>query len=326
MTINPTYEFLSGVRKVSPECFNLFAPFYAQRAKQYVYPVYYQSVLQMIMAGGFYWKVYKNNSHKTLAIFKRSSIMGNYSVMLHIAPISLTGDRKDEITVIQAARRAGCSLKLCKEDMRRYGISEKMCTPIAGNVEYIYNANEIYKCQGGKFHNFRRAMRRITNLTTFEHTIELHPDMGALIYAWDRHNHSTRDRAQQCSQSPHFRRLLSIQNQPSVYIHNIVVDRRLECVSVIEQLSPKHWVFVMGARNYESPLNDVNAAMHWLDCEIAHNSTLPVVYANMGAAIGIKGLEAAKEKLRPCAHQQIYKFAPTHKLDTAKAKQIFQLL
>jgi len=326
MTVNPTYEFLSGVQKVSPECFDLFAPFYAQRARLYVYPVYYQSVLQMVMADGFYWKVYNNNGHKTLAIFKRSSIMGNYSVMLHIAPISLTGNRDDEITVIQEARRAGCSLKVCQEDMRRYGIPGKICTPIAGNVEYIYNANEIYKCQGGKYHGFRKAMRRVTKLATFEHTMGLHRDMAELIYAWDKHNHATRDKAQQSSQSPHFRRLLSVQNQPRVHIHNIVVDKRLECSSVIEQLSPKHWVFVMGARNYDSPLNDVNTAMHWLDCEIAHNTTLPIVYANMGAALGIEGLEAAKEKLRPCAHQQIYKLAPSHKLDIAKAKQIFQLL
>lgn len=320
------HEFLTGIRKVSPACFDIFTPFYAQRSRQYVYPVYYQSVLQMVMAGGFYWKVFNNNGRKTLAIFKRSSIMGNYSVMLHIAPISLSGNREDEIAIIQAARQVGCSLKLCREDMQRYWIPEKICTPIAGNIEYIYDANAIYKCQGGKFHNFRRAVRRVIKLPNYEHTIGLHPDMGALMHEWDIHNHATRCKAQQSSQSPHFSRLLSVQNQSKVHIHNIVVAGRLDCISVIEQLSPKHWVFVMGARNYDSPLNDVNTAMHWLDCEIAHNITIPVVYANMGAAVGIKGLEAAKEKLRPCSHQQIYKLAPTHKLDISKAKQIFQLL
>ncbi|WP_320980026.1 hypothetical protein [Bacteroides sp.] len=325
MNGNTLYEFLFGIKRVDVSCFALFAPFYAERAKHYVYPVFYQSISQMIAAKGFFYKIFKKQGRSTLAIFKRSSIMGNYSVMLHIAPISLQNNRQDEINIIQEARKLGISLKICREDIQRYCIPIKLCEAIKGNVEYIYNVNECYNCKGGKFHGFRRQRTRITRLSDYRHTEGVNSDIQPLVKKWDDHNHCERDKSHQTSQLSDWKNLEQTTiNIKQVHIHSIYVGRTLECFSVIEQLSPKHWAFVMGMRNYDSQLNDVNVCMHWLDCEIAHDDKQIAVYANMGASLGIDGLSAAKEKLKPCAKQQIYKVAPVIKLDFQQVKQLFK--
>lgn len=318
----PVYKFLFGLRRVTEECFDVFAPFYAERQKHYFYPVYYQSVVQMVAAGGFFYKIFTKQGRQTLAVFKRSSIMGNYSVMLHIAPISLCGYRADELEVMQEARRCGVSLKLCKDDIDRYRIPLRLCEPIKGNLEYVYNANHISALEGGEFHTFRRCFRKVQRADGYRHTFGANADITALVDAWDSHN---RAKGLQGAQAPHWRKIQAM-HSPKVHIHSIYTRDRLETFSVIEQVSPKHWILVMGVRNYDSTLNDVNKAMHILDCQIACEGQKETVYANIGAAIGIEGLDAEKEHLHPCAHQQIYRLAPTQKLDTQTVKSIFNSL
>lgn len=321
MKPNPTQEFFTGLRRVTEDCYAAFAPYYAQRQQHYVYPVYYQSVTQMVAAGGFFWKVFIRDGRRTLAVFKRSSIMGNYSVMLHIAPISLSGNRDDELWVMQTARRLGVTLKLCAEDIRRYHVPFRLCDPIRGNLEYVYDAQEIVAMAGGKFHGFRRAVRKVLGAEGYRHTYGVNDDIAPVVAAWDARNKA---QGRTGVQSPHWRKIAAL-SAPQLRIHSVYVGGRLESFSVIEQVSPKHWVLVMGVRNYDSPLNDVNKAMHFLDCQIAAEAHTGVgtVYANIGAAIGLDGLDAEKEHLKPCAHQQIYRMGATQKLDTQTVKSIF---
>ena len=314
-------SFLDGIKRVTSDCYSVFDPYYEARSRVYIYPVFYQSVTQMLAAGGFFYKVFQRMGRKTLAIFKRSCIMGNYSIMLHIAPISLTGNRRDEIDIMQTARQLGISLKLCPEDIQRYGIPKRLCEPIRGNVEYIYNANDCYAMDGGRFHNFRQKVRKIIRRSDYRHTHGANDDIDKLVSCWDRHNHAERIKSQQTSQLSDWKRVKNVVAD-SLFIHNIYVGDTLECFSVIERLSHKHWVLVMGMRNYNSVLNDVNVCMHWLDCEIAHDGNQMAVYANMGASLGIDGLSEAKEKLKPCTKQQIYRMAPIGKLDKQTIKNI----
>lgn len=315
-------DYLEGLKRVTEDCYEIFAPFYAERQKHYIYPVYYQSVTQMVAAGGFFYKIFTWFGSRTLAIFKRSSIMGNYSVMLHIAPISIDGNRQAELIVMQEARNYGFSLKLCREDIERYKIPSRLCEPIKGNLEYVYNATHISGLEGGEFHTFRRCFRKVQKADGYRHTFGVNSDITALVEAWDAHN---KEKGLQGVQSPHWKKIQTIRS-PKVHIHSIYTRDRLETFSVIEQVSPKHWILVMGVRNYESTLNDVNKAMHILDCQIASEGQGQPVYANIGAAIGIKGLDAEKEHLHPCYHQQIYKVYPTKKIDTQYIKQIFSRL
>lgn len=320
--MKPVETFLCGLRRVTEDCFAVFAPFYAERQKHYIYPVFYQSVTQMIGAGGFYYKVFDRGGYHTLAVFKRSSIMGNYSVMLHIAPICLEGARQEELNIIQEARRHGIAIKVCREDIDRYKIPVRLCDPIKGNLEYVYNATHISALEGGEFHTFRRCFRKVQRADGYRHTYGANADITALVEAWDRHN---KDKGLAGVQTPHWRKIQALRS-PKVHIHSIYTRDRLETFSVVEEVSPKHWVLVMGVRNYDSTLNDVNKAMHILDCQIASQGQTQTVYANLGAAIGIAGLDAEKEHLHPCCHQQIYRIAPSGKLDIQAVKQIFNTL
>lgn len=316
------YDFLFGVKRIDEKCFDMFMPYYKERARNYLFPVFYQSIVQMIAAGGFYYKIFRTSGRSTLAVFKRSSIMGNYSVMLQTAPISLTGDKRDELDIMQTSRRVGISLKVCHEDIRRYGIPGRLCQPIKGNVEYIYDANECYAAEGGKFHNFRRQRNKITNREGYAHKYGVTGDIDDLVEKWDRHNHASRNGDGRTSQTSDWKNIRRLTHE-NVHVHSIYVDNSLECFSVIEKLTARQWVLVMGMRDYDSPLNDVNVCMHWLDCEMAHDTSIAAVYANMGASLGISGLEAAKEKLRPCARTPIYRIAATNKLETSRIKSLF---
>lgn len=316
-------EYLRGLKRVTSDCFDVFAPFYEERQRHYVYPSFYQSVTQMIAAGGFFYKIFNRNGNLTLAIFKRSSIMGNYTVMLHIAPINIAGNKTEEVAIMQEARRLGISLKVTMEDIKRYRIPTGICKPIKGNYEYIYDANECYTAAGGKFQGFRRQRNKITRLQGYRHTVGYSQDIEPLVKAWDDHCHKHKPKGQQTSQLSDWRNIKHI-NHPSVKVHGIYVDGQLECFSVIERLTTSQWCFVMGMRNFNSLLNDVNVCMHWLDCELAHDDKKIAVYANMGASLGITGLSAAKEKLKPCFKQQIYKIEPIGTLNLQAAKTILK--
>lgn len=316
MTIN---EFLTGVKRVDERCFDEFSPFYAARARQYVYPVYYQSITQMVAAGGFFYKIFNDKGSRTLAIFKRSSIMGNYSIMLHIAPININGHRQEEVAIMQESRRYGIALKVCDEDVKRYKLPINMCDPIKGNLEYLYNATHISELKGGEFHTFRRCLRKVQRTDGYRHTFGANDDITKVVAAWDARS---KKKGQAGVQLPHWNKIRKLQT-PKVHIHSIYTRDRLETFSVIEQVSKRHWILVMGVRNYESSLNDVNKAMHILDCQIASEGMSQAVYANIGAAIGQKGLDAEKQNLHPCYHQQIYRVAPINKLDIQIIKKHF---
>lgn len=323
MGVTTISDFLFGLKRVDKECFSLFEPFYTERSKHYIYPLFYQSVIQMIAANGFFYKFFRRNGNSTLCVFKRSAIMGNYAVMLHFAPISLQGDRNEEMQLMQEARRLGISIKLCREDISRYNIPQRLLEPIKGNVEYIYNANEIQAMKGGANKNFRKNVHKITKHPDYRHVLVATSDIDNLVAKWDDRNHKTRGKGQQTSQLSDWRNIKRT-NSDKVHIHSIYVGNTLECFSVIEELCPKHWILVMGMRNYDSKFNEINTAMHWLDCDIAHDENLMAVYANMGASLGISGLSAVKEKLHPCAKLQIYRLPAASQLDKNKAKELFR--
>lgn len=312
-------DFFFGVKRVDESCFDIFEPFYEERERHYVYPVYYQSITQMIGAGGFFYKIFQRNGSKTLAIFKRSAILGNYSIMLHIAPINLDGSKQEEVAIMQEARRYGVTLKVCYDDIKRYKLPMKICEPIKGNCEYVYNASHISELKGSEFRTFRFWLRKIQKLEGYRHSFGVNDDITRMVKAWDERN---KKRGIEGVQSPQWNNMRKIRNS-KVIIHSIYSRERIEVFGIIERISSKHWTVVKRVRNYNSPLKDVNRPMHILDCQIASKDAPNVVYANFGATRGQKGLAVEKESLHPCYHQQIYKVASINKLNAQAIKKYF---
>ena len=98
-----TAEILTGLRPVTMECFEVFAPYYEERAKHYVYPRYMQSVCVLLDMGKFYYNIIRANHGKVLVVYKRTQIFGKTGVQMPICPISLTGSMQDELSVMLAA-------------------------------------------------------------------------------------------------------------------------------------------------------------------------------------------------------------------------------
>lgn len=317
-------DFFFGVKRIDESCFSIFKAYYEEREKHYLYPVFYQSIIQMIAAGGFFYKIHRYEEDKVLAIYKRSSIMGNWSIMLNIAPISLSGKKINEIKLIQSCRRFGVSSKLSDEDIKRYGIPLKICTPISGNCESLYDAKAGYEMKGSAFRKLRNRVKQVTKREDFQIQTGVSEDIDKLVAKWDAHNHSTKDKKEQTTQSIDFKRIRGLKTD-RMYVQRIYTGNSLEIFSVLEKLTERSWCIVFEMRNYDSVLNEANPCMHFYNCKCAFlgNSKGGRTLANKGASLNIEGMHAAKEKLRPCHNQQIYKLLPINKIDSIKLKTVF---
>nr|DAV79837.1 MAG TPA: Adenosylhomocysteinase [Caudoviricetes sp.] len=318
-------DFLTGIRRIDETCFETFAPFYEARSKHYLYPVFYQSITQMIAAGGFFYAIHRYGSDKVLAIYKRSSIMGNWSVILHIAPISITGSRENEVRLIQACRRCGISAKLSDEDIKRYKVPLSICTPISGNCEFLYDAGIGYKMQGAQFRKLRNRVKQITKRADFHIETGMSADITSLVAKWDSHNHATKEKTERTTQSLNIKRIAGLKTE-RMHILRVYIGESLEIFSVLEKLTEKCWCIVFEMRNYNGVLKDVTPSIHYYNCKraLSSNRSGQRTLLNKGASLNIAGMHRAKERLRPVHRQQIYKIAPINRMNAVELKKIFR--
>lgn len=315
-----TAEILTGLRPVTMECFEVFAPYYEERAKHYVYPRYMQSVCVLLDMGKCYYNIIRANHDKVLVVYKRTQIFGKTGVQMPICPISLTGSMQDELSVMLAALKVGISLRVTTEDINRYRIPRNICSDGTGpfvpvNNEYLYQAQHGAAMCGSKYRKLRNLTKRITKASGFSLMTGAHPQAESIVRDWaKRYKESYNESADQtnlwhvCKAAP----------EAYVTTRSIVIGETLQCFSVLERLAPKQYIIVQRVRNYHSGQNDVGAAMQWVDCNAVCESATAPVYLNMGLA-DTDGLIHAKEALQPCAHQKIYTVKTNKTSDKLKA-------
>lgn len=315
-----TADILTGIRPVSFSCFEVFAPFYEERAKHYVYPRYMQSVCALLDMGKCYYNIIRADHGKVLVVYKRTQIFGKTGVQMPICPISLTGSMQDEQAVMLAALKVGISLRVTNEDIMRYRIPRNILSDGTGpfvpvNNEYIYNAQQGASMCGSKYRKLRNLTKRITNAEGYSLVTGAHPQIEDVVFGWSRHyQEKNNETAYQAN-------LWAVcKNAPQSYVttRSIVIGDTLQCFSVLERLAPKQYIIVQRVRNYQSKLNDVGAAMQWADCHAVTESATTPVYLNMGLA-DTDGLIHSKEALQPCAHQKIYTVKTNKTSDKLKA-------
>lgn len=320
-----TNDILLGLKPITLDCLSVFQSFYTERAKHYVYPRYMQSVCALVDMGKTYYKITAATQGKVLVIYKRTAIFGKTGVQMPVCPISLSGSVRDELSVMSAALKVGISLRVTSEDIARYRIPRNICSDGTGpfvpvNNEYIYQAQHGVEMKGSKYRKQRYQAKRIMTAEGFSLTEGAHPQAAALVKAWD-----TRYKQQNGTQTDqqHLWQVIcqALPKGQTVRVRNIIVGGVLQCVSVTEQLSPKHHVIVFRVRNYDSQLNDVGSAMQVIDCKACQGAEKAPVYLNMGLA-DTEGLIASKESLCPCHHQKIYTVKTNKTSETLK--QYFQ--
>ena len=313
-------DILTGLKPVTQECFSVFAPYYEERAKHYVYPRYMQSVCVLIDMGKTYYNIIRAAHGNVLVVFKRTQIFGKTGVQMPICPISLTGSTQDELNVMLAVLKVGVSLRVTSEDINRYKIPRKICSDGTGpfvpvNNEYLYQAQHGQAMCGSKYRKLRNLTKRITQASGYSLMTGAHPQIEAVVRDWSRrYKEAYNESADQtnlwhvCKSAPH----------EYVTTRSIVIGETLLCFSVLERLAPKQYIIVQRVRNYHSGQNDVGAAMQWIDCNAVADGAHAPVYLNMGLA-DTDGLIHAKEALQPCAHQKIYTVKTTKTSDKLKA-------
>ena len=318
-----TQTLLSGLRPITVACIKTFAPFYDERARHYVYPRFMQSVCALVDMGHCYYNIISGANGKVLLIFKRTLIFGKLGIQMPVAPISLSGSVSDEKEAMKAALSVGISLRVTSEDISRYRIPRNICSDGTGpfvpvNNEYIYDAMDGSLMRGSDYRKLRYNTKHITQADGFSVMTGAHPETDRLVREWNtRYKERT---GTQTDQASLWSVIKEASKQGGVSIRNIIIGNTLECVSVVERLSEKHHVIVFRIRNYNSNLNDVGAAMQWVDCTETPQSRQ--VYLNMGLA-DTDGLIHAKEALRPCRHQKIYT-VKTNKTNSTILKQYFK--
>lgn len=316
-----TAEILTGLRPVTKECFEVFAPYYEERAKHYVYPRYMQSVCVLLDMGKTYYNIIRANHGKVLVVYKRTQIFGKTGVQMPICPISLTGSMQDELSVMLAALKVGISLRVTNEDIARYRIPRNICSDGTGpfvpvNNEYLYQAQHGQAMCGSKYRKLRNLTKRITQASGYTLMTGAHPQIENIVRDWARRYKEAYNESADQTNLWHV-----CKAAPEAYVttRSIVIGETLQCFSVLERLAPKQYIIVQRVRNYHSRQNDVGAAMQWADCNavITEGATAPV-YLNMGLA-DTDGLIHAKEALQPCAHQKIYTVKTNKTSDKLKA-------
>lgn len=198
-----TAEILTGLRPVTMECFDVFAPYYEERAKHYVYPRYMQSVCAMLDMGKCYYNIIRANHGKVLVVYKRTQIFGKTGVQMPICPISLTGATQDELSVMLAALKVGISLRVTTEDITRYRIPRNICSDGTGpfvpvNNEYIYNALNGAAMCGSPYRKLRNLTKRITKASGYALLTGAHPQAESVVRDWgERYKQAYNEQADQ---------------------------------------------------------------------------------------------------------------------------------
>lgn len=196
-----TAEILTGLRPVTMECFEVFAPYYEERAKHYVYPRYWQSVCYLMWFGNIYYNIIRAKHGKVLVVYKRTYLF-HFGLQMLFMPISLTGSMQDELSVILAALKVGISLRVTTEDINRYRIPRKMVEENKGisaitkhkeNIvinssdEFIYQAQRGSAMYGSKYRKLRNLTKRITNASGYSLMTGAHPQIEGVVRDWGDH-------------------------------------------------------------------------------------------------------------------------------------------
>lgn len=312
-------ELFTGLKPVTVDCMRVFAPFYQERARHYVYPRYMQSVCVLTEQGGCLYKVIRAAHGSVLVIFRKTQIYGKLGIKMPVMPISLSGSAQDELSVIHSVLRLGVSLRAAQEDISRYHIPRNILSDGTGplvpvNNEYIYQAQTGAAQKGSKYRKQRWQVNRLTKETGFTLREGAQPEIEGVVRLWGEHykaaHSETADQTtlwHVCQSAAH----------DFVKIQSIYIDGTLQCFSVLERLAPKQWVIVQRVRNYQTAINDVGTAMHWADCLSLTEGAQAPVYMNMGLA-DTAGLIHAKEALLPCAHQKIWTVRTNKTSETLK--------
>lgn len=292
-----------------------FAPYYAAFARTRICPRYFQSPTFLSYEGRvYYWAIIED----CLVIIKKRVTMGTAMIYLVLPPMHLTGDVAAEKRVLEGLATFYIRAKLSKEDLSLYGYTSADVDLDKNNTEFIYQAGN--PIEPGKHGRHGRVM-----LNQYERLLQAgeleqleyykggpaRPSIAALnqmLFLARRWELERRIGGQvklaQCIAQA------IMGHTESGRLLAIGHGAHLIGYSYTERVAPGRGIIAARLRNYEDKtLSDPTLLMHALDRAYYSSNGDAKFLLNIGSwqsGKNFKGLQAAKEKLKPVARLQIY--------------------
>lgn len=305
-TGNWLFDSTQGFRGVLPEDYNTtFSSYFERFFERRKWPRHYQSSLVLsIHPNQFLWGIVDD----CLCVVKRKMYMINPVLYLILPPIHSDGDTDTERRVIEKFASYGVGTKLSEEDqaiLKLDGVLEK------GNAEYIYESTHVFT--GGVYSRHRNCMSKVRKqqadgqLNLDNRTVLSKSEQVQLIgltnqWKSDRLNLQGLDRF-----------ITNFNEYTSCGMVQIISlpDGSLHGYSITELTGPKQGCIPMRLHDYQKRVTtDANVVLHCLDLLSRPEGTL----LNIGAGVGVKGLDEAKQHLKPVKVLQIFSYKSDVKL------------
>ena len=232
---------------------------------------FYHSITQCINDG-----MYFKNIGGVVCIVKPSSIMGNFSLINYCHPlgeIDYTCFIENGISIRNS--------KIEKGEKDAYG------------CEYIYDTTQYINMVGGGYERHRRVVRNAKGVTYVK---GVNNDIADIVEKWSANKKES-----------HQMKLLKtiLKNQKHLNITTTYSNGIAIGFSVIEVLNKANGIILQRLINPIKESYDLvepNYILHYNDC-----LQFPDTFLNMGSCVGIKTMEVAKLKLKPCKKQYIFR-------------------
>ena len=232
---------------------------------------FYHSITQCINDG-----MYFKNIGGVVCITKASSIMGGFSLINCCHPLGEI-DYKCFLANGITVRNS----KVTKGEKDLYG------------CEYIYDTTQYINMVGGGYERHRRVLRNAKGVT---YVNGVNNDIADIVEKWSANKKES-----------HQIKLLKtiLKNQKHLKITTTYKGDVAIGFSVIEMVNKDNGIILQRLINPVKESYDLvepNFILHYNDC-----LQFPDKFLNMGSSVGIKKMEVAKLKLKPCKKQYIFR-------------------
>lgn len=295
-------EMARDLRPVQSVDFLQWRNYYSSYGLFRKWPRHYLSPLRLCTSSIF-WTI----TEDCLCLVKRRWVMGRPVMYLMLPPMHAAGDWCNENAALMEWAEVGVGARLSLEDTVRLHLRQNQLEPDKGNVEFIYEP-----LAGPRTKHERNRINRLARFERHEWAGAVPPfdamqECIKVSKAWA----AAKKRSFQSDMNAclTWRGLCTM--TPWLNLTSLFTDGAVQPVAYTlgEQVGDKWAILTVGyhAPSYSQALGDAGVALHVHDCmewyhHIGHDGLL-----NMGAAVGVRGLEAAKRKLRPVYEMQLYK-------------------
>lgn len=288
-------------KKVKPNTVFDFSKFYEHRK----YPRFFMSVLYLASKPDYYYGMVND----CLCILKKKMI-GMPIVYLIIPPIN--GDISKEKETIDYFNKLKIKTRLSEEDKYIYGYNNIKENKLG---EFIYDLELTTKLEGSDFTSFRRFIRKLSDNVDVSY-IKQFDFFGikqaiALNSKWEKWKKENKDRASCHTVDKTVPIFMDTKN--SILVALLDKSNNMVCYDLSENVGNNNIVITTRYFDYYNPL--VNNSVYYL-----HHNTCKYWYeegfrglANFGSSVGVKDLDASKQRLKPVKILKMYDFDYNYK-------------